>query len=241
MLRHLSLICALVIAIASPPSFASIALNSTRVILENGKNEASFGVRNMGDGILIQSWLDADSSDSSNAVQHFTLTPQLVRVQANSEQVVRILYEGVGAPSDRESMFWLNVQEIPQRVVGDEPIIQLAILQRIKVFYRPKDLAGNLDSAIQNIEWSYRDRSIQITNPSSYHVTVVGLTANNAQIEQALVIPPHQTYTVALSSAHSIGPQTTLMYSSINDFGSYIPHRVVLSGEHPIKGELISN
>lgn len=241
MLRRLSLIGALVFAIASQPSLASIALNSTRVILENGKNDTSFTVRNMGGEILVQSWLDADDGGSESALQHFTITPQLVRVRADSEQIVRILYEGVGAPHDRESMLWLNVQEIPQRTDDDESTMQLAILQRIKVFYRPKGLPGNLYQAMQNIEWSYRDNSLHITNPSPYHITVTHLAANNKQIELALVVPPQQTYTVTLPSAHNVGPHSTLTYSSINDFGVYVKHQVQLSGEQSTKGELITN
>lgn len=235
MLRLISLICALVLTLAAQPSVASIALNTTRVILANGKNEASFGVRNMGGEILIQSWLDADNStdSSARALQHFALTPQLVRVRANSEQLVRILYEGVGAPSDRESMFWLNVQEIPQRVASEQSTLQLAILQRIKVFYRPVGLPGSLEQAVQNLEWSYTPATIHIANPSPYHVTLTHVTASGQQLAPSLVIPPGQTYSLNASSSQNVGPQSQLSYSYITDFGAYIRQRVQLNGSQP--------
>ncbi|NHC62434.1 fimbrial biogenesis chaperone [Paenalcaligenes suwonensis] len=237
MLRLISLICALVLTLAAQPSVASIALNTTRVILANGKNEASFGVRNMGGEILIQSWLDADNSTDSNAraLQHFALTPQLVRVRADSEQVVRILYEGVGAPSDRESMLWLNVQEIPQRVASEQSTLQLAILQRIKVFYRPPGLPGSLEQAVQNLEWSYSPATIRIANSSPYHVTLAHVTTNGQQLAQSLVIPPGETYSLAASANQNVGPQSQLSYSYITDFGAYIRQRVQLNGAQPSK------
>lgn len=237
MLRFLYLVGALALAIASSPSVASIALNTTRVIFSDGQNEASFGVRNRGGDILIQSWLDDDSNAPSPVTQHFTLTPQLARVRADSEQVVRILYEGLGAPADKESMFWLNVQEIPQRPDTDKPSLQLAILQRIKVFYRPKGLAGDLTQAVQNLEWTYQNNSIHIRNPSAYHVTLVGLSNNNKTLEPALVVPPGQIYTLAIPSQHALSPQGSLSYASVSDYGAHIPYRVQLTGEQPAKGE----
>lgn len=237
MLRFLYLVGALALAIASSPSVASIALNTTRVIFADGQNEASFGVRNMGGDILIQSWLDDDSNSPSGISQHFTVAPQLARVRANSEQIVRILYEGVGAPSDKESMFWLNVQEIPQRPDTDEPSLQLAILQRIKVFYRPKGLAGELSEAVQNLEWRYQNQTLHIHNPSVYYVTLVGLSGNNKTLETALVVPPGETYTLTLPKQHSLSSQDSLSYAYVSDYGAHIPYRVQLTGEQPAKGE----
>jgi len=231
--RITSFVIALVMSITFQSSFAGIALNSTRVILEDGKKEASFGVRNMGNDILVQSWLDEGAD--ADVVKHFTLTPQLVRVKAYSEQIVRVLYEGVGAPIDRESMFWLNVQEIPQRQMGDSTV-QIAVLQRIKVFYRPKGLPGKLDDAIRNIEWAYVNGKVRISNPSAYHVTLVALAANGKPLENALVVGPGQVYTVEASSGTGVAPQSSITYTAVTDFGAQDPYRVVLNGEQPAKG-----
>ncbi|MDS1138896.1 molecular chaperone [Pusillimonas sp. SM2304] len=231
--RIISFVIALAMSITVQSAFAGIALNSTRVIIENGKKEASFGVRNMGDDILIQSWLDEEVD--TGTVKHFTLTPQLIRVKANGEQIVRLMYEGVGAPTDKESMFWLNVQEIPQRHMGDSSI-QIAVLQRIKVFYRPPGLPGNLPSAIRNIEWTYANGKVRIYNPSTYHVTLVALASNGKLLENALVIAPGQTYTIAGASARNAGSTSSITYSAVTDFGGHDPYRVTLKGDQPAKG-----
>ena len=48
---------------------------------------------------------------------------------------------GEGLPSDRESLFWLNIMEIPLKV-EDPNSVQFAIRQRLKLFYRPPALLG---------------------------------------------------------------------------------------------------
>jgi len=216
---------------------AGIALNSTRVIIESGRKEASFGVRNMSDDILIQSWLE-EADGSAEPVKHFALTPQLARVKANGEQIVRVLYEGIGAPADKESMFWLNVQEIPQRKL-DSSSMQVAVRQRIKVFYRPPTIQGRSLEAARSLKWSFIGGAIQISNPSAYHVTLVNVSIDGKRLVDPLLISPGQKYTLkgaavasAKASAHS-----TLTYATVNDYGAQDGHRVTLTGERPVKGE----
>ncbi|MGV8400877.1 fimbrial biogenesis chaperone [Pseudomonas aeruginosa] len=235
MMRFSRLGIALAMSVLCQSAFAGISLNSTRVIIEGGKKEASFGVRNMGEDILIQSWLEADGS--KEAVKHFTLTPQLARVKADGEQVVRILYEGVGAAPDKESMFWLNVQEIPQRK-PDGSSMQIAVLQRIKVFYRPASIQGKSLDAMRNLEWSFSGGEIQVNNPSAYHITLVNVSVDGKRLGDSVVVSPGEKRGVsAQSSSVKASAQSTVTYSTVNDYGAQDAHRVVLAGESPKKGE----
>ncbi|MXG96398.1 fimbria/pilus periplasmic chaperone, partial [Escherichia coli] len=122
-------------------SHASISLSTTRVIFDGKNKESSVVVSNDGQDALLQAWLDP-LEDVANAQLPFAITPPLAKVGAKQQQLLRVLYEGVGMPTDRESVFWLNVQEIPQTAKEDN-VLQLAVRQRIKVFYRPTGLAGD--------------------------------------------------------------------------------------------------
>ncbi|SUV88436.1 chaperone protein [Bordetella pertussis] len=53
--------------------------------------------------------------------------------------------DGKTLPSDRESVFWLNVLEVPPKATPEEGhgVLQLTIRSRLKLFYRPKGLSGN--------------------------------------------------------------------------------------------------
>lgn len=91
-------------------AFASISLSSTRIIFDGAHKEANVTVRNGGQTILAQSWLDA--GDTAGSAPPFAVTPPLARLEPNQQQLLRILYEGRGMPADKESVVWLNVQEI---------------------------------------------------------------------------------------------------------------------------------
>lgn len=113
---------------------ASISLSATRVVFDGAHKEANVTVRNGNQEVLVQSWVD--SGESELAQVPFAITPPLARVLPKQEQLLRILYEGQGLPTDRESVVWLNVQEIPQ-ASGQANTLQLAVRQRIKIFSVP--------------------------------------------------------------------------------------------------------
>ncbi|WMD18309.1 molecular chaperone [Achromobacter seleniivolatilans] len=229
---------ATMLSLGAQSALASIALKTTRVIIEDGKNEASFGVQNMGADILVQSWLEAH--DEEEAAKHFTLTPQLVRVMAASEQRVRILYEGVGAPSNKELMLWLNVQEIPQKA-QQSGILQLAVRHRIKVFYRPSGLPGKALDAARNIAWSYSNGQLHISNPTAFHVTIASLTSQGKSLSDSFVLGPGQTQTVAPKgdAASGLTAKSTISFTSVNDFGAHEQYRVELSSDKPAQGKVL--
>ena len=130
-------------------------------------------MRNQGaDDIMIQSWIEAMPNQAESDVP-FAITPSLARLGHRKEQTLRIFYQGVGLPQDRESVMWLNVQEIPQ-VSTSENSLQIAIRQRLKLFYRPKDLPGTADEAARNLTWSVENASgspaLLASNGSAFHV-----------------------------------------------------------------------
>lgn len=94
---------------------AGITLDGTRVIFSAPSKETSMVVKNQGtDDIMVQSWVESNTRLQTADVP-FAITPPLVRLGGQKQQVLRILYQGQGLPTDKESVFWLAVQEIPQR------------------------------------------------------------------------------------------------------------------------------
>lgn len=45
---------------------ASISLSATRLVFDGQHKEAGITVRNSGDAVLIQSWIDTDSADANS-------------------------------------------------------------------------------------------------------------------------------------------------------------------------------
>lgn len=208
---------------------ASIVINTTRIIYPASDKEVSFGVHNVGNKeILVQSWLEptAEYADPNNLP--FVITPAIARLPGDGRQLVRIIHAGMDMPQDRESVLWLNVQEIPQ--VAAQNTLQIAIRQRMKLFFRPKGLVGDAAEAPDNLRWKLTaNNTVHVENPGPFHVSMVMITAQRAGSEllskDSQMIAPGQQLQLPLSSP---GDGAVLSFISINDFGGQIAYRAAL-------------
>ncbi|NHR05793.1 molecular chaperone [Chromobacterium haemolyticum] len=224
-----TILISLLLAIAMQPAGAGIALNGTRLVFDGGNKEAPVIVSNLGEDILVQSWLEPAEGEPGELP--FAVTPPLARLPAKQQQLLRVLYAGSGAAEDRETVFWLNVQEIPQAVSGDN-VLQLAVRQRIKVFFRPKSLgSGAALQAPESLRWSVLRQDgkpvLRVDNPSRYHVTVVDLALQagkaSKELASAYMVAPGGNGQWPLPAAAA-----QLRYGIINDFGGHVEYAVSL-------------
>ncbi|WP_085654124.1 MULTISPECIES: molecular chaperone [unclassified Pseudomonas] len=238
--RHvLSLCMGLHCALMATQANAGISLSATRVVFDGDHKEVSIKVRNNGDDLLIQSWIDNDSP----AAAPFAVTPPLARILANEQQLLRIIYEGTGMPSDKESVVWLNVQEIPQ-AAKTQNTLQLAVRQRIKVFFRPAGLAGKAYLAPTQLRWQIGERNghamLTVSNPSLYHVSMSEVSVQSGQNRElavdSMMIAPGETKTLTLKG-NSHSTYTTLIFSSINDYGAQDRYSATLSGNTAVNAK----
>ena len=203
---------------------ASISLSATRIVFDGDHKEANITVRNGNQDVLIQSWVD--TSDAQDSAAPFAVTPPLARIFAKEQQLLRVLYQGAGMPTDRESVVWLNVQEIPQAAASDNTL-QLAVRQRIKIFFRPSGLPGDALSAPAQLEWQLVKRDIgsvlTVKNPTLYHVSMADIKLQAGQqtelaADSTMIAPgaEKQFSIKQLSRQDSV----QLSFSSINDYGA---------------------
>jgi P pilus assembly chaperone PapD len=127
--------------IASSPVLAGVVMGGTRVIYPQNTREVAFSVTNMENSTpyLIQSWVE--NYDRRNKSQPpFIVTPPLFRLDPEQTNTLRIRYTGAPLPTDRESVFWLNVKEAaikwsaapdmtPQTVLYRRPVAQFSNFQ----------------------------------------------------------------------------------------------------------------
>lgn len=103
----------------SGQAIAAFTVSGTRFIYDEGKKNVSVEVTNNADDIYGgQVWVDNISEGSG---VYMVPTPPFFRISPKQKQIVRIMKtDGGTLPSDRESLFWLNVQEIRQAEDGRE-------------------------------------------------------------------------------------------------------------------------
>lgn len=123
---------------------------------------------------LAQAWLDNGNADATpdTITTPFIITPPISRVDAKSGQTLRIkLGSSAGLAKDKETLWWLNLLEIPpveasQKNEGQN-ILQLAIRSRFKFIYRPSGL-GNRDAAAEKLALSANGSSLSVSNPTPF-------------------------------------------------------------------------
>ncbi|ELP5685312.1 fimbria/pilus periplasmic chaperone [Salmonella enterica subsp. enterica serovar Bredeney] len=199
---------------------AGVALGATRVIYPAGQKQVQLPVTNNDDAstFLIQSWVE-------NAVGvkdgRFVITPPLFAMQGKKENTLRIIdATNNQLPQDRESLFWMNVKAIPSMDKSrlSDNTLQLAIISRIKLYYRPSKLAMPPDQAAEKLRFRRSGSSLTLINPTPYYLTVTELNAGNRVLENALV-PPMGEASIKLPSDSS----SEITYRTINDYGALTP------------------
>nr|WP_216294770.1 fimbria/pilus periplasmic chaperone [Delftia acidovorans]MCA1070023.1 putative fimbrial chaperone YadV [Delftia acidovorans] len=220
---------------------ASVTLTGTRIIFPSGEKEATIQLTNEGSKpALVQAWLDKGNNQESpeNIDVPFVITPTIMRIEAGKTQTLRIIYSGEALPADKESLFWLNVLDVPPKakMEGDSNNLQFAFRTRVKLMYRPGNLPGNAQEAPAQLQWSAgvdakNQPVLNARNPSAFVVNVAGVEVQlNGKSFEAGVGPvlPGQVATFPIkepAGANMAGATgATVMFSSINDWGASLNH-----------------
>ncbi|MDJ8697384.1 molecular chaperone [Salmonella enterica] len=223
-------VTAFLLATGIPATYASIQINTTRVIYHAAEKDISVQITNPGNyPVLLQSWTDDGNPDiRPDAIRTpFILTPPLTRVNADAGQTLRLSYTGASLPADRESVYWLNVLEIPP--VSEKGInqIQVAFRSRIKLFYRPATLDDKgARTAIAQLRWLAQGNHITLSNPTPYYVSAVAVTATHGSKKTTIpadMLAPHGSISLTLPSG---AVADSLTVDAINDYGSSVTEPV---------------
>lgn len=213
-----------------PNSYGALTVSSTRVVFDSDKRNVSLTVANPSDKpFAVQTWVNTAADDQTTAVP-FIASPPLFRLNAGKEQQVQINGLSNTLPKDRESLFYFNVQEIPQREVSDGNQLNIALRTRIKLFYRPVELKSNPLNSLQDLRWSIQKVDgkprLTVNNPSPFHVSFVRieLSANGQKVnlKDTPMALPLESRTFELDGLKP-SPGMQVNFSVITDYGGYTP------------------
>lgn len=162
-------------------SMAAFTLSGTRFIYEEGKRNISVDVTNASDNIYGgQVWIDNESQSSG---VFMVPTPPFFKLAPKQKQIVRIVKTDSSLPTDRESLFWLSVQEIPPKPEKtDEPVLTIALATRVKLIYRPKSLVQGRKDAEKKVEVIYKGGTSYLKNPTPYYFAITKVKVNGQNL-----------------------------------------------------------
>lgn len=214
---------------------ASVLIAGTRVVFPAQDGEVTVRLTNDNNHpALVEAWIDdGDPKSTPDKVNvPFLITPPLFRMEAHKDQSLRILFTHAQLPSDRESLFWLNVLEIPPKPTAAESagknLLQFAIRSRLKLFYRPAHLPGDAQTAPGKVTWKVvadnQGYALEVNNPTPYHVTIVRLSLDvggkSYSADNGMVDPlgSLRLKIKGLTTAPAAG--TSVAYDIVNDYGA---------------------
>ncbi|MBN0168782.1 molecular chaperone, partial [Pseudomonas aeruginosa] len=111
---------------------------------------------------------------------------------------LRFIYLGSGLPDDRESLFWVNIQETPPTAGGNHTL-QFVVRTRLKLFYRPPTIATTLVKEVQKLQWQQSGNNLRLTNSGRLHITLV----NGALIDNKGHLSPIRNVMLRPYSSHT--------------------------------------
>ena len=231
------------------PAHAGVIIYGTRVIYPADQQEVVVRLENKGDRpALVQTWLDTGDirSTPTTAQTPFTLSPPIFRIEPNQQQAMRLRYSGDAGPADRESLYWLNVLEIPPVTAGSEQnnLIELAFRTRIRVYLRPPKLPYPVGSAPAKLQWALVSHNqgfaLQATNPTPYHISLTSVDllsdgkrfskAANQEPNDSLMMPAGDVKLFALPQLRNRpNGKPQVEFTTVSDYGARVRHSANLT------------
>ena len=224
--------CLLAFTVTSS-AFASVTIIGTRVIYPATEKEVTVRLDNYGNQpALVQAWIDNGNPDEAldKINVPFVLLPPVFRMEANKGQTLRIVYTGSNLPKDKESVFWLNVLDIPPRdkSLANQNQLQMAIRSRIKIFFRPARFdAMQATEAASGLIWHQGEKANQLTatNNSSFYVNVSQINAEDnagrkVVSEKGDMLAPGETKSFSLKGLNANQIKTNFHYQYLDDYGA---------------------
>ena len=250
MARRALATCALgLLSLHALNAHAGIIVHGTRVIYPAEQQEVVVRLENKGDRpALVQTWLDTGDRNSTPATARtpFTLSPPMFRIEPHQQQALRLRYSGAPLPTDRESLFWLNIFEVPPTSAdaAQNNQIELSFRTRLRVFLRPQGLPYPVSSAATRLQWKLVPHdngfALQATNPTPYHISLAsvallseGKRFNKAPSQAAndgLLLPAGDMKLFALPQLR-IRPNGNpkVEFVSVSDFGARVQHTAAVT------------
>lgn len=228
---------------AGIPAEAAVIVHGTRQIFPGEQREITVRVENVGSNAsLVQAWTDAGdkSAKPEDIVTPFILRPPVFRLDGKKSQNLRILLADTALPQDQESIYYLNVLDIPPTPQDGEistgNYLQFSLRTRIKLIYRPKGL-NDVARAPQKLQWQLvedgKGWALQATNPTPYyvHFGTLGLRVGGVThlSPDAPMIAPMSTQRYPLQDLRSSPKGGNVQFQYINDQGGTAAQSVPLS------------
>ena len=194
-----------------------LTVSTSRVLIESGKTAAGIVISNNSTTqFLTKSWIEDRSGNKSDQVM--AVPPVAYAPPGKHIRFQIMVLNPEELPTDQESLFYFHSHSVPGNGNPDNALT-VAFDMKLKVFYRPEGLDGNMASAIEDLKWSFKNGVLTAVNDSKYHISLVTYGINGDYTElQDCVIKPGTSVDFKTTKKY---PQTVnIEWAAMDDFGS---------------------
>lgn len=178
---------------------AAIQLQQTRLVYPEGEPSVALIIKNsdVTHSVAIESWIESGRHD-------ITITPVTMIVKPDSKRALNIHIPERGH-NNQESLYWLNVKGTPLSGGSRSEQLKIAVINRIKVFYRPQKLMSGAANAYERISVSACRMQLTIKNPTPYFINFYAFNVDNKEVSHVRTIGPYEIQSVLLpTDKHSV-------------------------------------
>ncbi|MCE4053921.1 fimbrial biogenesis chaperone [Pseudomonas sp. Au-Pse12] len=187
----------LCLLLAMADTRAGVTAEKTRVVFSLPASESALQVMNQNPyPVVVQTWVDDGEPGSTPDMAQAPILPlpAIFHMEPGEQRNLRLIYTGEALPNDRESLFWLNLYEIPPRTSAAQPPdstrLTVTLRTQMKVLMRPEHLPGSPDSLNQQLRF-HLDNSpsgplLRIENPTPYFATLSEIQLKQGATRQAV-------------------------------------------------------
>jgi chaperone protein EcpD len=229
---RLAALITLVLYLSPAAAQAALTVSSTRIVLSSDKQSSTVVVANPSKSTYaVQAWVNTELDDTTTQVP-LIASPALFRLDPGSQQTVQVNNLPNDLPKDRESLFFFNVQEIPQHNEGDgaQNSLTIAMRTRIKLFYRPAALSDRPEQHLTNLSWTLQTDHdatyLVVDNPTPFHYTFgrleLTVAGHTERLKAREMVAPMSRQRYAVTS-RKVDGAASLLFTTINDYGGASP------------------
>jgi chaperone protein EcpD len=215
----------------------AVVISGTRVVFPAQQRDVAIRIQNKGEEpALVQAWIDDgdEASTPHSARSPFVMTPPVFRIDPGQAHALRIVHVGDTLPSDHETLYWLNILEIPPKAekAADQNLLQFAFRHRLKLFHRPDGLSLPAARATEKLRWSLASGNerpaLHIHNASPYVVSFNDVTLFAGDLKARSwslgggMAKPGASLRLALPAGAVATDSAHVSYAVINDYGAVV-------------------
>lgn len=215
-------------------AFSGVIPEKSRIVYKQGNALQSYVLVNTNKyPVIVQLWVDDGDYNKNQVLSKypFIVTPVMSKMDSLRLNSFKVIYTGEGKklPEDRESLFWLNIFEVPpvDNASTSGERVTLSMLTQIKLIYRPKSLfmdENNLLNTFNLVRFTAKDDSnssvsVIVSNPTKYVVSMSGISLKGKSDGHDITLKPtgDSSLTLLPESENTLYFNTKIQSNAINN------------------------